>query len=254
MRKFVLLVILVVLFLSSTSYAVEYQNTINPDTLELVDMDTIPIRFVGTLNRDTGGKSCTSNFEAVFKAGEIPVYGFDGDYAYLPYGKDIYKIREVNFVDIYPVGDDYEVLGVYKTYNPTFNGRLTNILRTSELISGISINPGEIFNFNEYAGPYTEENGYEIANISDDGLLYEGYGGGASQVSSTLYAVIINNTNIDVLQKEEINPSASYIPENMNASVYNGKKLVFRNNYPFTIIIEVEAEKYSCIVKIKRAP
>ena len=62
-----------------------------------------------------------------------------------------------------------------------------NIALTSELISGIQLEHGEVFSFNEVVGPRSKEAGFYNA---ENGRGAKVRGGGVAQVASTIYLAV----------------------------------------------------------------
>jgi vancomycin resistance protein YoaR len=71
-------------------------------------------------------------------------------------------------------------------YNSDPN-RDTNLRVSTDRVSGTVLLPGEQFSLNETLGQRTAANGYKPAGVIMDGQMKEDYGGGISQVSTTLF-------------------------------------------------------------------
>ncbi|GAA2002248.1 VanW family protein [Brevibacterium samyangense] len=65
--------------------------------------------------------------------------------------------------------------------------RDTNLRVASEQVSGTVVMPGETFSLNETLGQRTAAAGYRPAGVISEGQMKEDYGGGVSQVSTTLF-------------------------------------------------------------------
>lgn len=72
------------------------------------------------------------------------------------------------------------------SYNSDPN-RDTNLRVSTDRVSGTVLLPGEQFSLNETLGQRTAANGYKPAGVIMDGQMKEDYGGGISQVSTTLF-------------------------------------------------------------------
>src|SRR5690606_15307022 len=70
-------------------------------------------------------------------------------------------------------------------------GRAVNIANAARKIDGIVLSPGEVFSFNERVGPRTQENGFTMAPEIQGDETVNGWGGGACQLASTLYAAAL---------------------------------------------------------------
>lgn len=70
-------------------------------------------------------------------------------------------------------------------------GRVQNISMAVNKISGVVLQPGQIFSFNSVVGPRDAEHGWAKAAELYQGEFVMGYGGGICQVSSTLYNSVL---------------------------------------------------------------
>ena len=264
-RKILALVLTVSLFSSTTllttALADEHQpseyleyNTINLDDMTANNMPNLQINFLGTLSgSQILGQPVTNRFPEEF-SGTIPLYGFLNGIAYLPNNTNIYKIAIDKFKSIEPVGDAYEILSAYRANGFGKSWEVKhNIKLATEAISGTIIEPEEIFDFLKLTGPLSSETGYEQAFITNNWAYYEDYGGGVSILSSALYSAIIHNPNIEVTARSSHTPTLINFPEEMDASIYDGKEFRFVNHYPFKIQVEIYPTDNSCLVLIKKA-
>ena len=71
-------------------------------------------------------------------------------------------------------------------YNSEPN-RDNNLRVATKKVSGTVIKPGEQFSLNEALGQRTAANGYKPAGVISEGQMKEDFGGGVSQVSTTLF-------------------------------------------------------------------
>ena len=65
--------------------------------------------------------------------------------------------------------------------------RDTNLRVSTEAVSGTVVMPGEQFSLNETLGQRTAANGYKEAGVISEGQMTKDFGGGISQVSTTLF-------------------------------------------------------------------
>ena len=130
-------------------------------------------------------------------------------------------------------GLDHQVIGQYTTrFDPSIVGRSRNIARAAASIDGEIIHPGEVFSFNETVGPTTAENGYEEAPELRDGVFVTGIGGGACQVSSTLYNSALL-AGLEIVERHRHSRVLPYVEAGRDATiVYGGADFRFRNNTP----------------------
>lgn len=80
-----------------------------------------------------------------------------------------------------------ERISSFTTYFQAGQPRVHNIRLASRLINGTYIPPGEQFSMNGILGQRTAEKGYVKAGIIRGGRAAENYGGGISQVSTTIF-------------------------------------------------------------------
>lgn len=130
-------------------------------------------------------------------------------------------------------------------YNESLAGkypenRAFNIEEAVRRLQGVVIQPGEKFSFNQYCGPYTEENGYKLAkNISDEGY---GFGGGVCQVSTTIFHAI---QGLDFTFDEWYIHSywgVSYVPRTLDAAVSSVRDFSFYNDAEFPLEMQSMAQ------------
>lgn len=123
------------------------------------------------------------------------------------------------------------------------NERINNLEIVCGRLNNFILNPNDSFSYNQVAGPYGADDGFEEATILlSDGTKTKGYGGGVCQLSSTLYNVIKNIDNVEITERHHHSSPVAYVPENEDATVSLQSGLDFKfinkNNYP----IRFEAE------------
>lgn len=235
------------------------ESQIKPNVLTLNDMKTyfmpvLPIQYLGTLFEKSSGDGVT-NKSCLFFRGDIPIYDIIDGYAYFPSGQHIYKISIDKFSKIQNVGADYEILAAYRTvYYTSPWEREYNIGLVSEYLDGTIIPAGKTFSYNKTTGPRSESMGYKLANTIANGEIVLDYGGGVCQVSSTIYASILNHDNFKVTaRKKHGGDGVSYLPEGMDATVsYGAVDFKFMNDNPFAVRLNVKSENNICLVTITR--
>lgn len=131
-----------------------------------------------------------------------------------------------------------EVVSSFTTYFPHADYRNTNLGRAAELVNGTVLKPGETFSLNGTVGERTEENGFTEGFIISDGVYKEDFGGGVSQVATTLF----NAAFFAGLEDVEHKPHSFYIdryPIGREATVVWGAlDLKFQNDTPHGVLIE----------------
>lgn len=80
------------------------------------------------------------------------------------------------------------LISTFTTYFPANGGgRVTNIRLAARTLNGTFVPPGGTFSLNGVLGQRTPEKGYAKGGVISNGRLSENYGGGISQVSTTLF-------------------------------------------------------------------
>jgi vancomycin resistance protein YoaR len=82
------------------------------------------------------------------------------------------------------------VLGTYSTLYSGTADRITNLKLAVNLIDGTVLRPGETFSYNHVVGPRTAARGFKIAPTIMDGEYKDAYGGGVSQVATTVFNAV----------------------------------------------------------------
>lgn len=125
----------------------------------------------------------------------------------------------------------------FTTYYPHADYRNTNIGRAAELVDGTILKPGETFSLNGTVGERTAENGFTIGYTIQNGILKLDYGGGVSQMATTLF----NAMFFAGLEDVEHKPHSFYIdryPEGREATVaWPTLDLRFRNDTDYGVLI-----------------
>ena len=126
----------------------------------------------------------------------------------------------------------------YTTHYPPATYRNINQTRAAALINGTILQPGQQFSFNSTVGERTAANGFVPGYIIADGRYQIAYGGGVSQVATTLYnAALIAGLHID-----ERHAHSFYIdryPIGRDATVAWGSlDLRFTNDTPHNVLIK----------------
>jgi vancomycin resistance protein YoaR len=108
--------------------------------------------------------------------------------------------------------------------------RRHNIALAAQAVDGRILMPDEVFSYNETVGPRTEDKGYRTAPVLRNGKLVPGTGGGACQLSSTLYQAALRAGLATVSRSHHSQP-VRYTPAGLDATVvYGAIDLKFRNN------------------------
>ncbi|NLO72783.1 MAG: hypothetical protein GX100_01565 [candidate division WS1 bacterium] len=130
------------------------------------------------------------------------------------------------------------VLSSYETPYHTYQRDRTHNMRLAiGRVSGIVLQPGEVFSLNQRVGERTVRDGYRSAPIFRDGEVVPDTGGGVCQVASTLYNMALL-ANLQVLERSHHSRPVWYCPTGRDAAVYWGAKdLKFKNSLPHPILL-----------------
>jgi len=131
------------------------------------------------------------------------------------------------------------ILGTFTTeYADSAEGRAKNLANGARLINNTVVYPGEIFSAYEHLAPFTTKNGYHVAGAYSQGKVIDSIGGGACQVSTTLYNAVLY-AELEVVQRHEHSMTISYVDLSRDAAIAGTyKDFKFRNNTDVPILIE----------------
>lgn len=80
--------------------------------------------------------------------------------------------------------------------------RQNNLTLACSQLNGTVVKSGETFSFCNTLGPAKPEDGYQKADTFDtDGDIFQEYGGGKCQISSTLYNAVLNIPDIEIIER-----------------------------------------------------
>ena len=142
------------------------------------------------------------------------------------------------------------LIGSYATaYNPNIS-RAVNIALASSRINGLVIQPGESFSFNQAILPRTAANGYVKANVIVNKKYVLGIGGGICQVSSTLYAAMLD-AGLPATERHPHSLQVGYIPEGMDATISGSAlDLKFTNIFAQPLQIQASADQGTLTISL----
>lgn len=115
---------------------------------------------------------------------------------------------------------------------------------------------GDTFSFCDTLGPAKPSEGYQKADTFDaDGDIFQEYGGGKCQVSSTLYNAVLQVTGLEIVERHSHSSKVPYVEEGKDAAIsYGSIDFKFRNTNSFSIKIVAEANSDNIIIKIIKLP
>lgn len=144
-------------------------------------------------------------------------------------------------------------LGSYTTniYDKTPN-RVNNIKVACNYLNGTIVEPGATFSFCDTLGEAKPEDGYlPAAAFDEDGDIFQDYGGGKCQISSTLYCVIKDIPDITVTERHAHSKRVYYVPEGFDAAVsYGSVDLKFRNDTGSKVRIDCSSDGNTVVVNL----
>ncbi len=138
-----------------------------------------------------------------------------------------------------------EKVSAFTTNFPYASYRNVNLSRAASLVNGTILEPGETFSLNDTVGERTAKNGFTQGFIISNGVFQEDFGGGVSQVATTLF----NAAFFAGLEDVEHKPHSFYIdryPVGREATVAWGSvDLRFKNTTPYGVLIQADVDKSS---------
>jgi hypothetical protein len=148
-----------------------------------------------------------------------------------------------------PASEPLEVVARFTTAFTPGEPRVVNIERAVALLDGLVVAPGGTFSLNDALGERTPERGFVPAPTIVGGRLVDSVGGGISQVATMLY----NGAFFAGLELVEHQPHTIFIdryPPGREATIsWGGPELVFRNDWPAPLVIELDTTARSITVR-----
>lgn len=144
-----------------------------------------------------------------------------------------------------------ETMGKFSTPYSSQPGRDTNLKVASAKVDGTVVQPGEQFSLNQALGQRTAANGYRKAGVISGGEMKDDYGGGVSQVSTTLF----NAAFFSGMQLDKHQAHSRYIsryPEGRESTLdWNSIDMAFTNtsDKPVVLRMSVSGGKVNAEIK-----
>ncbi len=107
---------------------------------------------------------------------------------------------------------------------------------------GVTLQPGETFDFREMVGPFTEENGFDTSADSAEGIC---------QAATLLYQAAQSLPFRVTEHYTHGEAGAAYAPQGMDASVEGTANLCFTNTLPYAVMIEASVRPESGVVLVR---
>lgn len=137
-----------------------------------------------------------------------------------------------------------EVVSRFKTeFNAADRNRSGNIALAAESIDHTVLAPGEVFSFNNTAGPYSADRGFQSAPVYRQGTVTTGLGGGVCQASSTVYnAALLSGA--EIVERHPHSLPVWYVPLARDAAVsFGGGDLRFKNSLENHLYIRMHVDR-----------
>lgn len=136
-----------------------------------------------------------------------------------------------------------DVLGTCDTKHNDNENRNTNLRLICQILNDHVIQPGEEFSYNGVVGERTKERGFQPAPAYSGTRLVQDYGGGACQVSTTLYNCLLL-ADMEITKRAGHGALVSYVPRGLDAAVNwsTNTDLAFINNSHFPVKIQARVE------------
>lgn len=131
------------------------------------------------------------------------------------------------------------MLGTFSTnFASSTADRAGNLANGAKLINNFVLYPGEEFSAYKMLTPFTKENGYFVAGAYSNGIVIDSVGGGACQVTTTLYNAVLN-AELEVTERSSHSMSIGYAELSRDAAIAGTwKDLKFKNNTDAPILIQ----------------
>ena len=135
------------------------------------------------------------------------------------------------------------ILGTFTTnYSTSAAGRAMNLANGARLINNAVLYPGDVFSGYKYLTPFTAENGYAIAGAYLQGKVIESVGGGACQVTTTLYNAVLA-AELNIVERSAHSMVVTYVDLSRDAAIAGDyKDFKFMNSTQTPILIEAKTK------------
>ena len=171
---------------------------------------------------------------------------------YISYGKKEGRIAVSDGVNKSGDAPKQTLISTYTTSFDAKQSRAVNIALAASRLNGMVLRPGQNFSFSDAIGARTAENGYVMAPTFVNKQVVPGRGGGICQVSSTMYAAMLQG-GIKATQRHPHSMPVSYIPEGMDATISAGTKdLTFTNDFTYPIVINAVVDNGTVTVSFSK--
>ncbi len=132
-----------------------------------------------------------------------------------------------------------DLLGEYTTdFSTSTADRAGNVANGARLINNTVLYPGDTFSAYKLLTPFTKENGYFVAGAYLQGKVIDSVGGGACQVTTTLYNAVLQS-ELEVVERQPHSMTISYVDLSRDAAIAGTyKDFKFMNSTDYPVLIE----------------
>lgn len=138
-----------------------------------------------------------------------------------------------------------DVLAEFSTSVGGSANRRENIRLATEKCSGMILNAGDVFSFNDTVGEQTAETGFKKANAILDNQIIQAYGGGICQVSTTIFEAALYAA-LEIPERWWHTFISSYAAPGMDAAVaWDALDLKVENStkYPVKLLVSYQNDR-----------
>ena len=130
------------------------------------------------------------------------------------------------------------------------SGRIYNVEAAAQIVDGMLLAPGEIFDYGKVVKKAEQKYGFCEAPVIVQGKLVPGIGGGICQVSGTLYGAVIR-AGLEVVERRNHSRPVSYLPKGQDATYSTGYiNFQFQNNTDTYILISAKVTHGKLTIKL----
>lgn len=157
-----------------------------------------------------------------------------------------------------PAGAPLEPLVKLAEFSTVFDerdvDRTVNLMLARDAVHGKTLLPGQVYSFNEAAGPRTEEKGYRYANVVVGDRFEPGIAGGICQVTTTLFNAAAK-AGLSFPEVHAHSIPVEYVPPGYDAAVaWDYLDLKIQNNTGHPVVFGCWVEKGTVTVAVYGRP
>ena len=150
-----------------------------------------------------------------------------------------------------------KVTSVLASYTTAYSGsydRIRNLRLAAGLLDGTTLAPGATFSFNEVVGPRTQKRGFRKAPAIMDGVYEAQFGGGVSQVATTIFNAAWE-AGLELTQRTAHSLYIDRYPLGRDATVnFPNVDLKFTNDTDNWVVVRGQATDVGITISLLGAP